>query len=1076
MFDENLLKNLIFRKYGVIVILIIFGFLGNYFSFPLFFGVDFLFGSIATFVILFLFGLWWGVVSAIIISIYTYYLWGHPYAIIIFTCEIIFVGFFLQKRKKSILLSVGLFWFFVGMPLVYLFYKIAMHMDIISTILIMLKQSINGFFNALIASLILNFAPFQNFIKSSEPTQKVSLREILFSLMVALFFLPVLVLMVIEARNYMDRIQNNVAQDLKSLSSDISMHMSQWFQLHMHGVAELATIADQTRMTSTGELQKATQITKKMFPDFYNMYVADAAGTTISFCPPINERGESTIGLNFADRNYFKELQTTHRPVVSKAFTGRGGVFSPIITLSAPILKDNRFIGFALGALDLTRILKIIKLYGNNGQYNLTLIDSENQVIASTVSGRDFMQFFDLTKFGTLKSYGGSLYQWIPSDKNLPAMICFKESFYVFEKIISDSLKWKLIIEYPIAPQRKYLYIHYIRYLLILLIFTIVTFLLAFIISKNLSKPLSELADITAMIPDNKKLLQENAKAFPESSITEIYSLVKNFETMTHTLEMSFSELHDKREGLEKSNEELQREINVRKQTGELLRVSEERMRVVIESSPIGIRINKNEGQLVYVNPALIKMFGYERADEMLDLPIENLFAPEDRELIKQSQRNQFNGKKTPFYSELAGIKKNGDRFDVKNYMAIIEYESEPAILVFVIDVSSEKTLQNQLQQAQRREEIGTLAGGIAHDFNNILSSIIGFTELAKIKAKKYNADIHEDLDEVIRAGNRATKLVKQILAYSRQEEQKLRPTCIHPIIKEVLKMLRSSIPSTIEFRENITECGAVMADATQIHQVMINLCTNAYHAMENESGILEVNLYEIYVEMADTYFDTNLFPAQYVKLTISDTGTGIEPSNLERIFDPYFTTKESGKGTGLGLSVVHGIVKSHNGAIRVYSTQGKGTTFNVYLPMIPAKEEPGPTDKGPFPTGNEWILFIDDEAPIAEVNKKLLEQLGYKVTVRTSSLEALELVKANPDRFDLIISDITMPQMPGDKLALELMKIRPNIPIILSTGYSKRINVEKAMQLGVKDFLLKPILISDMAHTIRKALNKNIM
>ena len=381
--------------------------------------------------------------------------------------------------------------------------------------------------------------------------------------------------------------------------------------------------------------------------------------------------------------------------------------------------------------------------------------------------------------------------------------------------------------------------------------------------------------------------------------------------------------------------------------------------------------------------------------------------------------------------------------------------------------------VEKRMRQSQKMEAIGSLAGGIAHDFNNILSAIIGYTELAKIQVTK-DSDTQETLNEVLRAGERAASLVKHILTFSRQSEQKLQPIYIHPVVKEALQLLRASIPTTIEIRQNIPDCSPVMADATQIHQILMNLCTNAYHAMEKEGGILTAKLSEVRIETADTLLSPDLKAGTYLQLTVSDTGIGMDSAVISRIFDPYFTTKEKDKGTGLGLSVVHGIVQGHGGAVRVYSKPGKGTAFKIYLPAILQADKKVDSGAGePLQTGSEQILFVDDEPTLVEVGKRLLEQMGYKVTTRTNCIDALELVKTDPNRFDLVISDVTMPQMTGDRLAGELLRIRPDIPIILCTGYSDRISKENCSKLGVKDLILKPLLAGDLSRAVRKALDK---
>jgi PAS domain S-box-containing protein len=378
------------------------------------------------------------------------------------------------------------------------------------------------------------------------------------------------------------------------------------------------------------------------------------------------------------------------------------------------------------------------------------------------------------------------------------------------------------------------------------------------------------------------------------------------------------------------------------------------------------------------------------------------------------------------------------------------------------------KKLEARLRQAQKMEAIGTLAGGIAHDFNNILFPILGYSEMLMNDAPD-NSDLKRDLSMIFNGTKRARDLVKQILAFSRQREYDLKPIKVHLVVKETLKLIRSSIPATIDIMQNIIDCELVMADYTQIHQVAMNLLTNAYHAMEKKGGKLKVTLKEVDLRADDL---KGMPPGTYVRLTISDTGIGMDQSTIDRIFDPYFTTKKEGKGTGLGLAVVHGIIKSHGGHISVYSELGKGSEFHVYLPVIKAQQETKQIEIQPIKKSNERILVVDDEKMVVEIQQKMLKRLGYDVTSCTSSVEALKAFQANPDNFDLIITDMTMPNMTGDQLAQKIMEIRTDIPIILCSGFSEKMSNEKAKSLGIKKFLMKPVLIKDLSITIRRALD----
>jgi len=393
------------------------------------------------------------------------------------------------------------------------------------------------------------------------------------------------------------------------------------------------------------------------------------------------------------------------------------------------------------------------------------------------------------------------------------------------------------------------------------------------------------------------------------------------------------------------------------------------------------------------------------------------------------------------------------------------------AAIEMVEDITEKAEIEKKRHQSQKLEAIGTLAGGIAHDFNNILAAIIGYTELALDDVEK-SAAIEADLQEIYAAGNRAKDLVNQILLFARESEQEKKPIRMDKIINEVLKFIKSSIPATIEIIQHIHSDSLIMGDPTQTHQIMMNLCTNAAQAMENEGGTLTVTLNDVYLDHPLVDYDGVLDSGNYIKLKISDTGSGISKDIINRIFEPYFTTKGPGEGTGIGLAVVHGIVENYGGRISVHSEEGKGTSFIIYLPMIKNRSDSRVSVEEELPMGCEHILFVDDESAIVKMGSRLLSQLGYIVSTKTSSVDALALFRSKPSEFDLVITDMTMPNMNGDVLAIELMTVRPDIPVILCTGYSKKISEKSATEMGIKAFASKPISKADLAKTIRNVLD----
>ncbi|MCX8044991.1 MAG: ATP-binding protein [Desulfobacterota bacterium] len=385
---------------------------------------------------------------------------------------------------------------------------------------------------------------------------------------------------------------------------------------------------------------------------------------------------------------------------------------------------------------------------------------------------------------------------------------------------------------------------------------------------------------------------------------------------------------------------------------------------------------------------------------------------------------------------------------------------------VLRLEMQERKRAEKELIHAHKMEAIGTLAGGIAHDFNNILTAIMGFAEIGLHKKTIDDAKLKYIFEQILQAGLRAKDLIRQILTFSRQRDQERVPVKMGSIVKEALKLLRATLPKNIQLHEIIrTEHDIVLAGPTQLHQIVMNLCTNAAHAMRETGGTIEVILDAASPDTGQPH------SGQYIELNVRDTGCGIEPSIINRIFDPFFTTKAPGEGTGMGLSVVHGIVQSCGGMIRVSSELGRGTTFQVLLPLAESEESMDEHEEEPIERGSGRILFVDDEEALVEVGHEMLEEIGYTVSVKTDAREALEVFRAQPEQFDLIITDKNMPGMTGFDLAREIARIRPDIPMILCSGYHDEVEAEKARELGFRDIIVKPLSMRDIAETIKHAL-----
>jgi len=515
------------------------------------------------------------------------------------------------------------------------------------------------------------------------------------------------------------------------------------------------------------------------------------------------------------------------------------------------------------------------------------------------------------------------------------------------------------------------------------------------------------------------------------------------------------------------------RDITKRKQAEEALRESEQKYREMFDFLPIPVYEMDLEANVTSANRAIHETFGNIEEDLKKGFKVWQILSPENIDKSKKNIQRLLKGEQIRG-TEYTLKRLDGSVFPAVAISSVIYRNGKPVGLRgAIVDITERYQTEALLRKAQKMEAIGTLAGGIAHDFNNILGAILGYTDMALANTKV--EDLNRNyLEQVFKAGERARDLVKQILTFSRQQEQERKPVLVAPIIKEGLKLLRPSLPSTIQITQDISKAPImILADPTQVHQIIINLCTNAAHAMREKGGVLNIQLTQERIDPSDTPHHLGLEARDYAKLTVTDVGHGIAASVMDRIFDPFFTTKGPGEGTGLGLSVVYGIARHMGGAIDISSELGKGTTATVYLPMIETRASTVEQIQKLIPGGSERILYVDDEPALVELGCIMLTSLGYDVIARTSSIEALKTFLVRPHEFDLVITDTTMPNMTGIDLAKELLKIRPDLPVILCSGFSEMVSEEKAKSLGINQFIMKPMTKREMAMAVREVLDK---
>lgn len=522
---------------------------------------------------------------------------------------------------------------------------------------------------------------------------------------------------------------------------------------------------------------------------------------------------------------------------------------------------------------------------------------------------------------------------------------------------------------------------------------------------------------------------------------------------------------------------ECMRDVTETREQVQELHEREALFRALAENDPMGVSLMRSDLTFEYVNPRFTEITGYTIRDlpdklKWLECAYPGPASRQEAVSYSGQQIEAMTGPGKVMDRAVTMRCKDGTEKLINIREVILE---DGRYLLTYQDITEHRKHEALLRHAQKLEAIGTLAGGIAHDFNNILSPIIGYTEMA-LSTLPTEGRLARNLGQVLKSAHRAKELVKQILTFSRQSEHERMPVQVIPIVKEACHLLRASLPSTIDLRLNVstgTPFCTVLADPTQIHQVLMNLCTNASYAMRETGGVLEVNLSEceLRADFVSQYMRAE--PGPYLKLSVSDTGAGMSPEIQLRIFEPYFTTKKHGEGTGMGLATVFGIVKNHNGTITLTSSPGCGATFNIFFPRAGGAvkaEEKRPATPAP---GMGNILFVDDEEPLREMAKHALGELGYNVVAKKDGQEALDVFRALPDLFDLVITDFTMPRMTGAALAREILQIRPGMPIVLCTGYSDAIDEKAAREIGIREFLMKPVTFAGLAEAMAKILKR---
>ena len=1071
-----------------VILLTTLGYLGNYLKLNLFFGVDFLFGSIATLLVVYLYGNVWGAIASLIAGSYTYLLWGHPYATLILVAEAIFVGYFLHKKTSNLVLLDVLYWLFLGMPLIAFCYGVLLNVAWNGTILIVFKQSINGMFNAIIANLIINYFPLDKFKlgKNTNKLPHLTLQQTIFNLFISFVFFPALFLIVINGQQVLDNIKTNLYQDVQSHATIVENNLKAWYRQRFQAVEDLARLA--AKDASLELLQNDINFMKETFASLLRVYVTDANGNILVSDQSKNELGEGLVGANVSRHYDWEKLKRTLKPQVTSMHWDEASII-PHIGLIVPIEKQGNFAGIAYASIDLQKLQEFVGLTSEGAETQVLMVDPQGFIIADNQSNTgkiNGMQKFQAHPPEITNSVGPETFQWLaPPGK--PIMVRWRNSYYVKQIPTSLDLPWTTYVKLSLARSMDYLESIYIKSLGMMWVISLLALAIAILLSRRIVKPIEQLARITTDLP--KKLLdQKNSKetwSMPQIRIAELYTLAHNFQDMAIALGQKFGEIKIVNESLENRvkertqelweiNEELKMEIRRRQKVENDLRLSEERYDLAISGTNDGIwdwHIQTNE---TYYSPSWMRILGYENQPlpGVISSWADNIH-PEDLEASVQAVNDHLNGV-TPLYESTHRVRHQQGYYlwIATKGRCIRNAKGEAYRLVGTItDITDKKIAEDQLRLAKEEAEVANKAKSeflatMSHEIRTPMNAVIGMTGLLLDTTLSQQ---QREFTEIIRtSGDSLLTIINDILDFSKIESGKLdlekQPfnlrTCIEDSIDLLAPLaLQKGLELAYFMDSNIPQ--TVVGDVTRLRQVLVNLLSNAVKFTEKGEVLITVKAQN---SSTDLGFEEICFAVQ-------DTGIGIPAERLNRLFKPFSqidssTTRQYG-GTGLGLVISQKLTELMGGKMWVESEMNRGSTFYFsvvvgIVPSISVTESPVTKDL----LKEKFLLVVDDNLTNQRVLTLQLQSYGIDSAVASSGREALAMIHDPAQRkFDLAILDMQMPEMDGISLAQAIHKIPAysNLPLVMLSSLGNVINMLDFPMVNFAAYLNKPIKQSQL-------------
>lgn len=1045
------------KKYGILLVLLGLIVPANLLSVELYYGVNFIFGTFFVFLIAFMYPPLWSLLAGAVSSLSVFFVWNHFFATPLFMGEAFAVALLYHIRKKGTPVEyVSLFWIFIGIPLGLFVYKSGIALSWETAFMTIVKQFLNSLFLASLAGIVFIFSPVAFLRKRFDSRENlIPLYEVINSIMVLLLLGGILCINVLDNRANERRAIEDVKERLIETSDSFITYMEDWKSNNSYNIYRMSYLFNKEQLGNPDELQRNLEFLAETLNNFDSLCIGGKTGSVIAYAPPVSTLGENNLEKDFSEASFFNVLKTSLKTEYTDIMVSEDMGWL-IQGIAAPIRVDGQFEGFVLGAIYLEPMSEIMNKLRQTANQDMTLIDASGRIIISTSSGKA-RTLFETGEGGIKIPRGEGVLHWFPDDVK-SSMKSFEQSKLYYKSAIPD-LDWTLYIEETLAHQADELTTLSLRNNSIVLLLILLLIPLFKIILYQISGTLEKLIHIGV----TEDLSAEDV--WPETRILEFHKIIEHFQ--------SLMELHNI------NNRQIKEQNRTLKKINTALTQSEDNLRITLQSIGDGVLVTNQHGAVTDLNPVACRLIGWSH-EAAVNRDIEDLL-PIKEELtgakLKLIDKVLHHGESlysgTPYILEDPQGKHCVVTIGAEPIRTSLESEIRGAVIV-IRNISENRRLEEQLRQSQKLEVIGQLSGGIAHDFNNLLTGILGLNKMIKSELPP-DSPAHGYSESIDQQITRAADLTNKLLAFSRKGKMVTKVFNIHEVIDETVGILERTVDKTISIEKNPEAVTPYMnGDPVQIQSVLMNIALNARDAMPKGGHLTISTLNTRGLQNIETNTGIKMITGPHIKVSIRDTGAGMDKDVQSHIFEPFFTTKKKSGTSGMSLSAVYGAVSEHNGVISVSSKQGKGTVFDLYFPIVKNPEtvfdEP---DNKESLKGDESILVIDDEEIIRNSLKAILTELGYLVFTASGGREGLEIYRENSRELSLIILDSVMADMPGLEVLKHLKEINPFVQVIIATGFSSESNSDQYREAGAADFIGKPFSIDDLNSRIRKILNK---